>query len=80
MDSIVGHGDVGSTSCPGKNLYELLPELKLSMAQDLGYSKKPPTKKPSIEEIKPSYISPTPPAIIRGKKKIINNVDNAVRN
>lgn len=37
MDSLIGHRDVGDTSCPGKYLYELLPELKWSVAKELWY-------------------------------------------
>ncbi len=36
-DSIVWHTDVGSTSCPGKNLYDLLPTIKRSVAKELGH-------------------------------------------
>lgn len=76
LDSIIGHSDVGSTACPGENLYALLPDLKRSVAQQLGYIK---TVSPNTD-IKPSVISPTPPVLIRSKKKIyINNVFDTLK-
>ena len=37
MDSIIGHQDVWSTSCPWDNLYKLLPTIKRAVAKELWY-------------------------------------------
>ncbi len=37
MDSIIGHRDVWGTSCPGKNLYEMLPTIKRTATKELWY-------------------------------------------
>jgi len=37
MDSVVGHQDVWSTSCPWDNLYKLLPTIKRAVAKELWY-------------------------------------------
>ncbi len=54
LDSIVGHTDVGSTACPWKNLYALLPSIKEYVAVQLWYIK------PTLPVVKPSTISPLP--------------------
>jgi hypothetical protein len=33
--TIAGHRDAGVTSCPGKNLYSLLPQIKTMVVQTL---------------------------------------------
>ena len=58
MDSIVGHTDVGATSCPWENLYKLIPTIKRAVAKQLGYvgtSINPnPSKEVQTVTIKPS--------------------------
>ncbi|USN56150.1 MAG: N-acetylmuramoyl-L-alanine amidase [Candidatus Peribacteria bacterium] len=35
--SIVGHKDTKNTACPGKHIYELLPEIKARVALNVNY-------------------------------------------
>lgn len=38
--NLVGHRDVGYTTCPGKNLYSLLPEIRTDATYSLGLTYK----------------------------------------
>ncbi|HMY80387.1 MAG TPA: peptidoglycan recognition family protein [Candidatus Absconditabacterales bacterium] len=49
-DSMIGHRDVGDTSCPGEHLYKLIPKIKRAVAKARGYVSAKSTQ-PVIEEI-----------------------------